>query len=196
VIRVTGGSPVEYDFSDSGTPVLGVSFDAKNDEGLVVAKVQVLSETPEDVPASSGNCYQMMSIDVGSEGTISSGNADNIMIRFKVSKQWMEENNIDVSTIRMTRYHGEQWNDLPTSQEREDGEYIYFYAETPGFSIFEVVGDEVGVVSEQIPTSSSMPEEEAEPVEEETQNTPGFTALAGIVFVSLALLVSRKDKSE
>ncbi|TQD24451.1 PKD domain-containing protein [Methanolobus vulcani] len=194
VKRVTGGSEVNYDLSDSGTPVLGVSFDAKNDEGLVVAKVQVLSSSPEGLPTSSGNSYQMMSIDVGSEGTISSNSADNIQIRFKVSREWIEENNIDVSTIRMSRYHGEQWNDLPTYQEREENGYIYFYAETPGFSIFEVVGDEITPTSEQVPASTSVVEEVEEPAEEEASGTPGFTAIAGIVFVSLAILVSRKQK--
>ncbi len=198
VIRVTGGSEVNYDFSDSGTPVLGVSFDAQDDKGLVVAKVQVLSDAPEGVSSQSGNCYQMMSIDVGSEGTISSGTADNIMIRFKVNKQWIKENNIDVSTIHMTRYHAEQWNNLPTYQEREEGEYIYFYAETPGFSIFNVVGDTISETSEElVKASAPIVEEMTEPVEEEeTKDTPGFTAIAGIVFVSLALLVSRKQKSE
>ena len=195
VKRVTGGSEVEYDFSDSGTPVLGVSFDAKTDEGLVVAKVQVLSGNPEGVPSPAGKSYQMLSIDVGSEGTISSGSsADNIQIRFKVSKQWIEENNIDISTIRMTRYHGEQWNDLPTYQEREEDGYIYFYAETPGFSVFNVVGDEIGSTpAETVETSTSVTEEVEEPVEEdETPDTPGFTVLAGIVFVSLAVVLRRK----
>ena len=194
VIRVTGGSPVEYDFSDGDTPVLAVSFDAKNDQGLVVAKVQTLLSAPEGVPSPSGRSYQMMSIDVGSEGTITSDSAENVMIRFKVSKQWIEENNIDVSTIRMTRYHGEQWNDLPTSQEREEGEYVYFYAETPGFSVFSVVGDEIGETSEQTPATESIHVEEVEPAEEEIPDTPGFTALAGIMVVSVAYLVSRKYK--
>ncbi|MDK2830975.1 MAG: hypothetical protein PWQ75_727 [Methanolobus sp.] len=193
VKRVTGDSDVNYDFSDSDSPVLGVSFEAKKDKGLVVAKVQVLSTSPEGVPDSTGKSYQKVSIDVGSEGTISSDSADNIQIRFKVSKQWIEENNIDVSTIRMTRYHGEQWNNLPTYQEREEGDYIYFYAETPGFSIFEVVGDENTAVSEQIAASESANGDIAEPTEGgKTANTPGFTAIAGIVFVSLVVLMRRK----
>ncbi len=195
VKRITAGSEMNYDFSDSGTPVLGVSFDAKDDKGLVVAKVQVLSSNPEGVPSPSGRSYQMMSIDVGSEGTISSssGSADNIQIRFKVSKQWIEENNIDVSTIRMTRYNDGQWGDLPTYQEREEGEYIHFYAETPGFSVFNVVGDEMGETLEQVQTSSPVTGEVEEPVEEEeTPDTPGFTALAGVVFVSLVVLTRKK----
>jgi len=185
VKRVTGGSPVDYDFSDSGTPVLGVSFDAKDDKGLVVAKVQVLSGSPEGVPASSGNSYRMMSIDVGSEGTVSSDNADNIHIRFKVSKQWIEENSIDVSTIRMTRYHGEQWNDLPTYQEKEDDDYIYFYAETPGFSIFEVVGDSVAADTVE---TSEVSAEFSEPVEEDVEMPAEDEGGFGYIYLILGIV--------
>jgi PGF-pre-PGF domain-containing protein len=193
VKRVVGGVSADFDLSGGDDPVIGVSFNAKTDEGLVVTKVQVLNSRPSDVPASEGNSYSVMSIDVGSEGTISSGNADNIMIRFKVSKEWIEENDIDVSTIRMTRYHGEQWNDLPTYQEREEDGYLYFYSETLGFSIFSVVGDEIGSIAEQTPISAPMPEEETEPVEEDTKDSPGFGALMGIGVVSLALLVLKKE---
>jgi PGF-pre-PGF domain-containing protein len=199
VIRVTGGSEVYYDFSDSGIPVIGVSFDAKDDEGLVVARVQVLSDVSEGVPAPSSNCYQVMSIDVGNEGTISSDNAENIRIHFKVSRQWIGENNIDVSTIRMTRYHNEHWNDLPTYQESEDDEYIYFYAETPGFSIFEVVGDQLGtpIETSQVPAGSPVPVEEEEmPVEEESgfgfiYLILGIAAITGIGYVLI-----QKQKGE
>nr|WP_321431224.1 PKD domain-containing protein [uncultured Methanolobus sp.] len=194
VKRVTGGSEVKYDFSGSGTPVIGISFDAKEDKGLVVAKVQVLSGNPDDVPSPSGKSYQTLSIDVGGEGTISSDSAGNVKIHFKVVKEWIEQNNIDISTIRMSRYNSDQWNDLPTYQEREEGEYVYFYAETPGFSIFEVVGDEISEVTEQVPASASIVEEESEPVkEDETSGIPGFTALTGFVFISLATFLRRKD---
>ncbi|SFM33040.1 PKD domain-containing protein [Methanolobus profundi] len=189
---VMGGTAVEFDLSDGNGPVIAISFDSKDNEGLVVTKVQVLKERPSDVPVPQGSSYSLMSIDVGAVGTISEDNADNLRIRFKVSREWIEENNIDVSTIRMTRYHGEQWNDLPTYQEREENGYIYFYAETPGFSIFEIVGDEISEATEQVPVPSSLDEEEVGPVEEETPDTPGFTVIAGIVFVSLAVLVRRK----
>ena len=91
-------------------------------------------------------------------------------------------------------FYGEKWNNLPSYQEREKDGYLYFYAETPGFSVFSVVGDEIGETSEQTPATGSIPVEEAEPAEEETPDTPGFTALAGIMVVSVAYLVSRKYK--
>ncbi|MDG6243371.1 MAG: PKD domain-containing protein [Methanolobus sp.] len=198
VTNVMGGTSIQYDLSGTGSPVLGISFDAKDNEGRVVAKVQVLSDRAEGIPAPAGNSYQLMSIDVGSQGTISSHNADNILIRFKVSREWISENNIDPATIRMTRYYDSQWNDLPTYQERGEGEYIYFYAETPGFSIFSVVGDKVKGVSQEVqPASQDLADENPEePVNEEDKSTPGFTGLIGMLFVSVAFVVSRRFREQ
>jgi PGF-pre-PGF domain-containing protein len=111
--KVLAGSSVRYDFSESRGPVMGIGFQAKDNNGNVVAKVQVLKEKPADVDEPSGNSYRILSLTVGSEGSINEDNADNILIEFKVSKEWIEENNIDPSTIRMTRYHNGQWQDLP-----------------------------------------------------------------------------------
>ncbi|AFV25371.1 cadherin [Methanolobus psychrophilus R15] len=195
VRHVIGGTSVEYDFSGTGSPVISISFDAKDNKGLVVANVQVLSSTPEGISTPSGNPYQLMSIDVGSQGTISSHNANNILIHFKVSREWIRENNIDVSTIRMTRYHDGQWNDMPTYQEREEDDHIYFYAETPGFSIFSVVGDELGTTEGEKTADAALFEEATEvPLETEDKNTPGFTGLMGLLFVAVACVVSRRSR--
>jgi PGF-pre-PGF domain-containing protein len=195
VKHIMGGSSVEYDLSDTGSPVLAVSFDAKDNEGLVVAKVQVLSSTPEGIPSLPDNSYQLMSIDVGSQGTISSHNADNILIRFKVSREWIRENNIDPSTIRMTRYHDDQWNDLPTYQEREEDDYIYFYAETTGFSIFSVVGDKFVLATQNANDIPPVFTEGTEvPATSEDKKTPGFSVLLGLAFAFLAVVVNRKNR--
>jgi PGF-pre-PGF domain-containing protein/uncharacterized delta-60 repeat protein len=192
--HVMGGTSVEYDLSDGNGPVLGISFDAKDNEGVVVAKVQVLSDRPEGVSTPPGNSYQLMSIDVGSQGTISSHNADNIMINFRVSWEWINENNIDPATIRMTRYYDGEWQELPTGKVSDDGEYLYFVAETQGFSIFSVVGDELkAVINEAEPVAATFAEEKTgNPVNAEDKKTPGFTALSGLAFVSVAFLTRRK----
>lgn len=178
--------------------VLGISFDAKDNEGLVVTKVQVLNSRPADIPALQSNSYSVMSIDVGSPGTISEHNAENIIIHFKVSREWIEENDIDVSTIRMARYHGGQWQDLPTNQLREEEEFIHFTVKTPGFSIFSVVGDKAGeTISEETPgisVEAEMAAKIAEPESTDTPDTPGFTGILSLVFVTLAFLFIRKNE--
>ncbi|MDW7733589.1 MAG: PKD domain-containing protein, partial [Methanolobus sp.] len=194
--HVMGGTKVEYDLSDGNGPVLGISFDAKDNEGIVIAKVQVLSDKPEGISAPPGNSYQLMSIDVGSQGTISSHNADNILIRFKVSREWIRENNINPSTIHLTRYNDGKWEELPTQSENENDEYLYFVAETQGFSIFSVVGDELtAVTNETEPVAATFAEDDtSEPVTAEDKKTPGFTAVPGLIFVSFAFLASRRFK--
>ncbi|WP_292464808.1 PKD domain-containing protein [Methanolobus sp.] len=195
VKHVMGGTSVEYDLSSTGSPVLGISFDAKDNEGLVVAKVQVLSDRPEGIPNPPGNSYQLMSIDVGSQGTISSHNADNIKINFKVSWDWIRENNIDPSTIRLTRYYDGEWQKLPTGKVSDDGQFIHFVAETPGFSIFSVVGDELGTTEGEKTADTALFEEATEvPIETEDKNTPGFTGLMGLLFVAVAFLASRRSR--
>ncbi|WP_305891097.1 PGF-pre-PGF domain-containing protein [Methanolobus chelungpuianus] len=197
VKHVLGGSSVEYDLSGTGSPVIGISFYAKDNEGLVVAKVQVLSDKPEGIPNPPGNSYQLMSIDVGSQGTISIHNADNILILFKVNRQWIEENNIDVSTIRMTRFHEGQWNNLPTYKEREEDDYIYFYSETPGFSIFEVVGDGIYIPPEDAPfhVKSPVSFKEETPVEDKDGFGFAYLILGIMVVIGVGYVVMKKQKS-
>ncbi|MEZ5335295.1 MAG: PKD domain-containing protein [Methanolobus sp.] len=78
VKHVMGGTAVEFDLSGGDDPVVAITFDAKDNEGLVVTKVQVLKERPSDVPAPKSNSYSIMSIDVERLGTISEDNADNL----------------------------------------------------------------------------------------------------------------------
>jgi PGF-pre-PGF domain-containing protein len=190
--RILADSNVEYDFPDGEGPVLGISFNAKDDKGTVVAKVQVLKDKPDDVDDPTGNSYQLMSITVGNEGTISDENADNILIKFKVSKEWIEENDIDPSTIRMTRFHDGEWQDLPSDSVGEDDEYFYFTAETPGFSVFSIVGDEYKEVIEEPIAEEPEGEEVADEPAAESAQTPGFTAMIAVALIASAALIMRK----
>ncbi|AFV24515.1 outer membrane adhesin like protein [Methanolobus psychrophilus R15] len=185
-LRISAGVNANYDFSASEGPVFGISFVPMKNVGTVVTRVDVLSNTPSDVTESSGMSYKMMNIEVGRAGTISSSNAKDIIINFKVSKTWIEENNIDISTIRLSRYHADQWNDLPTTQESEDDEYIYFSAETPGFSVFEIKGDIISTSDEkpgQIPVAEPNSDVEDVPIENTKDKNNGY------IFLVLGILV-------
>ncbi|RLE38902.1 hypothetical protein DRJ17_02615 [Candidatus Woesearchaeota archaeon] len=58
-------------------------------------------------------------------------------VRFEVSKLWISNNGINVNNVTLARYNG-SWNELPTKVIREDSQYIYYEAETPGFSYFAI----------------------------------------------------------
>lgn len=194
VLRVVSGEHVEYDFGDSQGPVIGISFDSKEDKGVVVGNVQVLDDAPEEAGGyPEGTPYQIMSITLGSEGTISEENADNIIINFEVSWEWIKENNIDLSTIRLMRFNDGEWQELPTIQISDDGKFIHFSAQTPGFSIFSIVGDEAedkeAVIEQEESDASS---EVAQPVEASTESTPGFTMFFTTALLALAAVVIRR----
>jgi hypothetical protein len=79
-----------------------------------------------------------------------SENLENVVIEFKVEKEWVERNNIDRETIQLLRYE-EGWNPLPTDVIGEDENYLYCVASTKGFSLFVVVG------SPRIPPAPVLP---------------------------------------
>ncbi|UGV41510.1 PGF-pre-PGF domain-containing protein [Methanococcoides orientis] len=190
ILRVTGGQRMEYDFGNG--PVLGISFDSKEDQGLVVGNVQVLNGAPAEVGRSpEGKQYQIMSITLGPEGTISEETADNIIINFQVTREWINENNIDLSTIRLMRFHDGEWQELPTTMVSDDGEVIHFAAQTPGFSVFSIVGDEAenekAVVAEDGTNAVA-----GEPEEASTESIPGFTMLFSTTLLAIAAVVIRR----
>ena len=66
----------------------------------------------------------------------------NSSIYFKVDKSWTIVHNIDVSTISLYKFNGtsDKWQRLPTKTMREDPDYLYYKADTRGFSIFAIAG--------------------------------------------------------
>jgi PGF-pre-PGF domain-containing protein len=83
--------------------------------------------------------YQYVNIWVGDTGFAEPENIENAVVTFKVSKSWIENNSIADSSVSMYRYNGE-WAGLPTRKVKEDNEYVYFEAKTPGFSPFAIIG--------------------------------------------------------
>jgi hypothetical protein len=59
-----------------------------------------------------------------------------------VEKSWLDENNLDASTVNLYRYEGNLWNALPTTVVSEDETYVHFESPTPGFSPFAICSEE------------------------------------------------------
>jgi hypothetical protein len=89
---------------------------------------------------------------------------------------------------------------------KEDSKYLYFTAETPGFSFFAITGKAVEKVAEAKPstdtsnldqnstTSETEPEQktEQEPGKNKTTSIPGFEALYVVACLVMAFLHRRK----
>lgn len=60
-------------------------------------------------------------------------------IEFKVSKSWMEKNGVTENSIKVWRLNDE-WQELSTTLSDVGPSYLYFEAQSPGFSLFALSG--------------------------------------------------------
>ena len=192
---------VTYGFKEDANAIGFVSFDAKTNAGYITATVEVLKNTSALVSfAPSGEVYQNMNIWIGLAGFATENNIANPVVGFKVAKSWINENDIDESTIKLNRYSSGAWNQLTTTKTNEGDNYIYFSSETPGFSPFAITGYQKSsaVRSYYSPpqvssdTSLSVAKDDAkesgvEPVDvpENEDTSSGLTALVSLIGISI-----------
>jgi PGF-pre-PGF domain-containing protein len=143
---ISNGKPVEFDFTRNVTPVVYVSFDSKKTFGktstiteMLKEKSTLVSEPPSD------EVYKYVNIWVGNGGLASSKNIENPVIAFRVEKSWIQDKNIDQSSITLNNYNNSEktWNQLQTNLSEEDDKddkYLYFAANTLDFSFFSITG--------------------------------------------------------
>jgi PGF-pre-PGF domain-containing protein len=89
------------------------------------------------ISSGKGAIYKYLNITT----TVPSSKIANVTIKFKVEKSWITANNINSSTIALERYVNGQWVKLTTTKLSEDSTYIYFEAQSPGLSIFVIIGE-------------------------------------------------------
>ncbi len=196
------GSQVSYDFSNPDNPVQSLRFEALTNAGKVAVTVELLnsgSSFASTLPG--GKVYRHMDISVGSERYGSSGDIRNAMLRFKVSKEWVREMGIDLDTIRLEHYDGDDWERFGADMIDEDGEYYYFEAGIAGFSPYVITGDEMSTAveddAEEVPSpAESSSEVEEDDLEAEDSSLPMLSP-AWMIFILLAVAgIVRKQKFE
>lgn len=108
-------------------------------------QISVLSftEKPSTVSQPSGRVYNYLDIKI----TIPSENIISAKAEFKVSKQWVIDNDVDENTITLNRYFDGKWVKLKTSLKNYDNEYFYFEAEMSGFSYFSITAKPKAIVN-------------------------------------------------
>ncbi len=190
--KVVAGQESSVQFPDPENGVLGVGFKSKGYSGMVIVRVEGAGdENSGSDNKPRGKLYKQMKISVGNERF--EENIDQGYIEFRVPKSWAEENGINPATIALNRYHGEAWNPLSTEMTGEDEEFYYFRAETPGFSLYAITGEEKSsgaaegtevITPTEEETGTETGEEQTKP--EESESTPGFES----IFAALGILGS------
>ncbi|HWR24698.1 MAG TPA: PGF-pre-PGF domain-containing protein, partial [Methanosarcina sp.] len=138
---ITKDKKITFDFAKNTTCVVYTNFDSKKTVGKTTAIAELLkgksSLTPE---LASGEIYKFFNVWVGNAGFAASENIDNPVIGFKVEKAWIQDKKIDPTSIKLNRYSNETWEQRPANQSHEDDKYLYYTAETEGFSFFAITG--------------------------------------------------------
>ncbi|HNW37918.1 MAG TPA: PGF-pre-PGF domain-containing protein, partial [Methanosarcina vacuolata] len=104
---------------------------------------------------------------VGNGGYGTSKNIESPSVNFKVNTSWVDESNINRSSIILDWYDDEkkEWMELPVSLTGEDDQFLYFTANVPGYSPFAITG-----------TKNEGNTIAAEPAQKATNNTTGSNA--------------------
>ncbi|MDK2940040.1 MAG: hypothetical protein PWQ51_2205 [Methanolobus sp.] len=200
-IYVDKNTLINYEFSKPGNAIGFVQFTALKNAGRITATIEVLrdrsSYAETDAP---GKIYQQMNIWVGKLGFDSPENVKDLKIGFKVEKAWIEENGVDAGTIKLYRYADGTWNALPTSMIVDDGEYVHFESQTPGFSPFAITVESKAsgeTIDETTPVGDGRVEFGNETYEPGKKGLPGFEAVLLIfVGVIVAAFYLHKRKRE
>ncbi len=211
---VNSGKSVKFEFPRNATSVAYISFNSKKTAGKTTTIVEMLKGKSTLVSGlPSGEAYKSLNIWVGNSGFATPSNIENSIICFKVEKSWIQDKNISKSSINLYRYNDRKWNQLPTSLLSEDSKYLYFTAQTPGFSPFAIASNSItngtvtqpvtagakiqpenvtniqpGLSNQNIERNNSKSEAEQKPKQEKNANLPVFGMICMIALVLVAFL--------
>jgi PGF-pre-PGF domain-containing protein len=136
-----------------------LEFISSTDLKDVKFSIERLEDIPEEIiedPILNASVYVYLDIKLTSHDVyLHEEEFESIKFQFKVNKSWIYENNIDINSIQLFRYNN-QWQPLLTIIIDEDDVYFYFEAESPGFSIYTVVGTEIVEGSQDIIINKSL----------------------------------------
>ncbi|MCO5383263.1 MAG: PGF-pre-PGF domain-containing protein [Methanosarcina barkeri] len=134
---IMSGYPVRFDFVENVT-ITYIEFDPIMTFKKTTTIAEVLKNRSVLVPkASPGKIYKYVNIWVGNKGAGLPTSLKNGFVGFKVEKAWIEDKNINESLVTLQLYD-KGWQPLHTEKVKEDENYVYFKAETPGYSSFAI----------------------------------------------------------
>lgn len=149
-------------------PIDRLSFNVNKKLYSVRVNIKALNKTSTPVKIS-GEVYQYLNL--STENLNDSDLAEPVEIKFKVSKLWLEQKDVDKDDISLYRYK-EKWNKLDTEIEIEDNSTVFYVSKTPGFSIFAIAAEK----AEEIKPKE---EKKIDIKVEETKEAPAITEIEG-----------------
>jgi len=183
--------------------VTAVSFAVTDTVYGAWVKVEKESALPSTVSSFSGDTYRVIEITKGT--ALKDDKFTKATIDFKVEKKWLADNDLGKERVALHRFADGKWNELPTTVGQDDGTYVHYKAETPGFSYF-VIGEKKTAAApvapaEEVPVEEALAEVPAEeaPVEEAAEVTKktkvwSFVAVLLVIAAIVVILVALKKR--
>ncbi|NPE30589.1 PGF-pre-PGF domain-containing protein [Methanococcoides sp. SA1] len=199
--NIIGGAVISYTFDEEQNAIDYIKFTALKNYGEVSTTIEVLKDKSAMVDERApGLVYRNLNIWVGKVGFATEDNIAHPLIGFSVSKAWLTENEINEDAIALYRHSEGKWNNLNTIKIGEDDSYIYFEAETPGFSPFAITADteedDTSIVNDAEPKYAGSDAEAETPIEDETasepNNTPGISGILSVMLLGCAYVFSKR----
>jgi PGF-pre-PGF domain-containing protein len=143
---ITTGVTVNVESDKDEIIIKSLEFETTGNYENVNYTIKKLDDKPADIleePMENSTVYEYLDIKLTTnEIYMHEEEFEYIKFQFKVEKTWIENNNIDQESITLIRFNN-GWHPLPTSFLFEDELFLYFEAESPGLSIYTVVGTEI-----------------------------------------------------
>jgi PGF-pre-PGF domain-containing protein len=113
-------------FTKDELAVSSVAITAENTLTNIALKINTLTGLPSTVTATT-NPYKYLQF---TSTRIVESDLDKAVIKFKVLKSWIANNDIDEDKISLNRWSNSKWNELPTTRTSEDSSNYIYEAET------------------------------------------------------------------
>ncbi|MBN2110627.1 MAG: PGF-pre-PGF domain-containing protein [Methanosarcinaceae archaeon] len=138
-----------FSFGKEGNSIISVSFTADLNGGQTKAVIEMLKDTSSLVSKPPpGEIYKNVNIWMG-DGKFLPKLVSSAKVAFRVEKSWMDDKGIDPDSIKLLRYSGNEWEQLPTSRTDSSDECFCYIADTPGFSPFAISSVKAEVANEE-----------------------------------------------
>lgn len=183
-----------FNFEHLGLAISKILIDLKSTAfNVKVALKQI--EKPAGTPNPLGIVYYYFDL----PNNLAAEDIQSAQIFFQVSKSWIAANNIDISSILLTRYAASGWEPLGTALINEDSEYYYFSAETSALSLFAIAGTQEAAAGGPTPsptatpfgTPTPSPGPAATPTPTPAKRIPSCGMVAVLGAIALTILIRR-----
>lgn len=136
------GENTTFNFTKNLTCVESLTFITNKTLGNTSATVEELKNKDASIPDSPmGDIYKFFNVLIGN-GDI--GCIRNASINFSVNNSWIQDNNINQSSIVLNEYNNtsKEWEQLPVNLTGNDCQKLHFVGNVSNYSSFAITGNE------------------------------------------------------